>query len=77
MTFAMFSDDGDAAVQEMLDCIVARYQEGTASTEAIEWDIEDQMEKMAKTHGEIMDTDVREEIHNYIDQKLGRKIWNG
>jgi hypothetical protein len=77
MTFAMFSDAGNKSVQEMLDSIVARYQDGTASTEAIEWDIEDQMEKISKTHPEITDTDVRDEIAAYISYKLGRVIWNG
>jgi hypothetical protein len=77
MTFAMFSEAGNKSVQEMLDSIVARYQDGTASTEAIEWDIEDQMEKISKTHPEITDTDVRDEIAAYISYKLGRVIWNG
>jgi hypothetical protein len=73
--FGMYTDEGESAIREMADSIVIRYRDTEASLEAIEWDTEDQLAKIARAFPEAHDTDVRDSVAFYIERGLGRKVW--
>jgi hypothetical protein len=70
--YAMFSDEGDAAVAVMVERLLLM-PISTSDTELYSR-LTTLMNEIAKTHGEVWDTDVREAIIGEIERRTHREL---
>lgn len=70
--YGMFSKAGNLAVDKLVNKVLALPI--TASDESIYKVLEDGMKKMESKHGEVYDTDVRDQMISSIERKTNREL---